>query len=662
MSDNLSAADPEPRLMAAGGDMAVRIGSWRVDPALDEISSGNKVVKLEPRSMRLLLYLASHPGRVVGIDELLGAVWPNLVVTPQSVYSTVAQLRVSLGDSIDTPAYITTVARKGYRLIAPVEFASSAEPPHADARAATEIQMPAVATPEQQVGAPAIDGNLPTVSTKRARLRSIVSWLAVAMLLAAAALMYVVVGRLRSPPAPVAPASSSHTSALFGPSIAVLPLLDLSETHDQEYLSDGLAEELTHLLSQVQGLKVAARTSTFAFKGRSDDIDAIAARLHVSHVLEGSVRKSGDRLRITLQLIQTDTGFHVWSKTYDSQRAELFRLQDEVASDVVGAIDGSLVVERSSPRPEPNPDAYGLLLQGRYYGRRNTQADRARSNALYENAVAVDPYYALAWAWLAQGYGVQASESWVPPAFGYDRSRRAAQRAIALDPQLADGHAAYGYVLESFDWNWPAAQAEYTRASELDPSSVRAFNLNGHLAITLGQLDKAESFFRLAMERDPLSPGPLISLTLILIRQGRYDEAAAVARQAEALGQQGMHAALCESLLLQHKPQAAFAEVEQEVNERWRLSILPRVHDALGRRLDADRALADLIDKYSRYPYRIAMVYASRGKADDAFEWLERAHQVRDFDMMWIKTEPELQSLHADPRFAALLTRMALPP
>ncbi len=660
MNDNLPAAGPEPRSMAPGGLLPVRIGGWRVDPALDEISSGNIVVKLEPRNMRLLLYLAAHAGRVVGLDELLREVWPNLVVTPQSVYNAVAQLRVSLGDSTESPLYIATVSRKGYRLVAPVEFTSPPEGLEVAPIAPPVASAPA--TPAALDSGMAPEGKVLPGSPGRGWFRSNMPWLGVAVLLAAAVVAYVVLGRMRSPAAPLATHSAGRATVSEGPSIAVLPLLDLSEAHDQEYLSDGLAEELTHVLSQVPGLRVASRTSTFAFKGRGNDIDAIAKRLHVSHVLEGSVRKSADHLRITLQLIRTDTAFHVWSKTYDSQGAELFRLQDEIASDVVRAIDGSLFIASSSPRPEPNPDAYSLLLQGRYYGRRNTQADRARSIALYESAVAVDPTYALAWAWLAQGYGVQASAEWIPPEIGYDRSRRAAQHAIALDPLLADGHAAYGYVLESFDWNWPAAQAEYARASELDPSSVRALNLNGHLAVTLGQLDQAQKFFQLASERDPLSPAPLISLTLIFIRQGRYDEAAVVARQAEALGQPGMHAALCEILLLEHKAQAALAEVEQEVNERWRLSILPRVYDALGRRPDADRALAALIDKYSRFPYRISMVYANRGSTDEAFEWLERARQARDFDIMWIKTEPELQSLHTDPRFVALLKRMALPP
>ena len=657
MNDNLSGAAPQAASMAPGAMSAVRIGDWRVDPEVDEISSGKKIVKLEPRTMRLLLYLASHPGRVVGIDELLGAVWPNLVVTPQSVYNTIAQLRVSLGDSIDVPTYIATVARKGYRLIADVKPLETGTPPAAAPLA--HVELPA-ADERLTTTANALRNTVASPSSLRSPHSRhgliAIGAIAIGLTLAVVLLKREGVWPRTSLP-PVAPAPVAATEH----SIAVLPLLDLSETHDQEYLSDGLAEELTHTLSQVQGLKVAARTSAFAFKGRGDDIPAIAARLHVSHVLEGSVRKSADRVRITLQLIRTDTGFHVWSKTYDSQRAELFRLQDEIASDVVRVIDGTLFIAGSSARPEPNPDAYSLLLQGRYYGRRNTQTDRAHSIALYENAVAVDPGYALAWAWLAQGYGVQAAENWIPPGIGYDRSRRAAQHAIALDPKLADGHAAYGYVLESFDWNWPAAQVEYARATELDPSSVRAFNLNGHLAITLGQLDKAESFYRLAAERDPLSPGPLISQTLIFIRQGRYDEAAAVARQAEALGQQGMHAALCEILLLKHEPQAALAEVEHETNERWRLSILPRVYDALGRRPEADSALANLIDKYARFPYRIAMVYASRGRADDAFKWLERAFQGRDFDIMWIKTEPEFEPLHADPRYAALLRRMALP-
>jgi len=631
MNENSSGVVPEQRPMAPGGDVAVRIGDWRVDPMLGEICCGEKVVKLEPRNMRLLLYLASHPGRVVGLEELLREVWPSLVVTAQSVYNAIAQLRISLGDSIDTPAYITTVSRKGYRLVAAVEFAS-------------------LATPERQHGTAILAGNLPTASARRGRLRW-APWLSLAALLAVAVIVYVLLARARWPMAPA-----------VGPSIVVLPLLDLSDTHDQEYLSDGLAEELTHLLSQVHGLKVASRTSAFAFKGRNDDVNAIASRLHVSYVLEGSVRKSADRVRITLQLIRTDTGFHLWSKTYDSQRAELFRLQDEVASDVVRALDATLVIAPSSPRPEPNPDAYGSLLQGRYYGRRDTRADRAYSIALYESAVAIDPSYALAWAWLAQGYGVQAAAGWVPPAIGFERSRRAAQRAIMLDPELADGHSAYGYVLESFDWNWRAAQAEYARAGELDPSSARALNLNGHLATTLGQLDRAETYYRLAAERDPLSPGAHIGLVLILTRQGRLDEAAALARQPSALVQPGMHAALSSILLRQHEAQAALVEIEQEGDERWRLSSLPLIYDALGRRADADRALAGLIDRYNPYPYRIAMVYAGRGQADDAFKWLERAYQARDFDIMWVMSDPELEPLHADRRFAALLTRMALPP
>jgi TolB-like protein/DNA-binding winged helix-turn-helix (wHTH) protein/tetratricopeptide (TPR) repeat protein len=642
--------------MFPGGVLAVRIGDWRVDPMLDEISSGDKVVKLEPRNMRLLLYLAARAGRVVGLDELLREVWPNLVVTPQSVYNAIAQLRGLLGDSTDTPAYITTVSRKGYRLVAPVEFASRPEAPGELVRAAQQSEVP---SPGKQVAATSVEGDLPTISPKRGWLRWMMPWLAVAAL-AAAVLAYVMSDRLRSPSVPVAPAAN-RPSVAVGPSIAVLPLLDLSETHDQEYLSDGLAEELTHTLSQVQGLKVAARTSAFAFKGRGDDIDGIAARLHVSHVLEGSVRKSEDRLRITLQLIRTDTGFHIWSKTYDSQRAELFHLQEDVASDVVRALDSTLFITRSAPRPEPNPDAYGLLLQGRYYGRRNTQADRSHSIELYESAVAIDPSYALAWAWLAQGYGVQAAAGWVPAENGYDRSRQAAQRAIALDPLLGDGHAAYGYVLESFDWNWSKAEAEYKRALELDPSSVRALNLNGHLAMTLGHVDEAEHFYRLAIEADPLSPGARIGLIVTLRCQNRLAEAETATRQTLTIAPATLHAALGVILLARGQPQGALVEIQQEREERWRLSDLPLAYDALGRRADADGAFDQLIEKYPQFPFRVAVIFASRGQADAAFEWLERARQARDFDMLWIKVDPAMKSLHADPRFAALLKRMALP-
>lgn len=653
-----SALVTEIRAATAPPRAQLRIGAWIVDPPADEIRSGNEVVKLEPRSMRLLLHLATHAGEVVGLDQLLEAVWPNVVVTPQSVYNTIAQLRRTLGDSADAPAYIATVARKGYRLIAPVHL----EPPIEAARAPDEPASTAsgadgaIASGASGVGA-APPGAPPAAARPRWFRRPLFA-LGLAFGLGIGALVYVGTIRPRAPESNTVP---DETVATAGPSIAILPLQDFSEGHDQEYLSDGLAEELTHLLSQIPGLRVASRTSSFAFKGRGDDIAAIAARLHVSHVLEGSVRRAADRIRITLQLIRTDTGFHVWSKTYDRDGAELFHLEDDVAAEVVQKLSGTLLIAHVA-RSAPNPDAYNLLLQGRYYGRRGTEADRARSIALYESAVSIDPAYALAWAWLAQGYGVQAANGWTQAATGYDRARRAALRAIELDPKLADGHAALGYVLESYDWSWSEAEAEDKRALELDPSSQRVLNLNAHMAMTLGRVAEAERLYGRSIAADPSSPGAHVGLIVALRCQDRLAEAEAEARATIRIAPAALHAALGIILLDQDKPDAALAEVQLEREERWRLSDLPLVYDALGRRAEADRALAELTQKFAQFPYRIAIVHASRGQKDAAFEWLERARQAKDFDMLWLKVDPAMRPLHADPRYASLVHAMGLPP
>ncbi len=645
---------PESNPAAPFARGRLRIGTWLVDPALDEIRSLDAVIKLEPRSMRLLLYLAAHPGEVVRLDDLLAAVWPNVVVTPQSVYNTVAQLRRTLGDSAETPAYIATVSRKGYRLIAPVTTEPAREVPAEPDGMAPNAPHSGSGIPAP-AAAPVAEPPPAAARVRKFRRPTLVAGLVVGLTIGA--LAYVGTSRLR---APLASAIQDATVTGAEPSIAVLPLQDFSEGHDQEYLSDGLAEELTHLLSQVSGLRVASRTSAFAFRGRGDDVTAITARLHVSHVLEGSIRKSADRLRITVQLIRTDTGFHVWSKTYDRDRAELFALEDDIAAEVVRALSGTLLVAHVG-RPAPKPDAYNLLLEGRYYGRKGTEADRARSVALYENAVAVDPDYALAWAWLAQGYGVQAAAGWVPPAAGYDRAKRAARRAIELDPNLADGHATLGYVFESWDWNWAEAGAEYRRALALDPTSVRVLNLNGHYAMTQGRVADAEAFFRRAMTQDPMSPGARIGIIVALRCQGRLAEAEAMTREALAITPASLHAALGVILVDRGQAEAGLAEILQDSEERWRLSDLPIAYDALGRHADADRALAELERKYPQFAYRIAVAYANRGQADAAFGWLEKARQAKDFDLTWLKIDPGLRRLHGDPRFAALVRALALP-
>jgi TolB-like protein/DNA-binding winged helix-turn-helix (wHTH) protein/Tfp pilus assembly protein PilF len=631
--------------MSAVPAQVLKVGEWSVDPALGEISSGGRVTKLDPLTMRLLLYFAANSGRVVALQELLDAVWPNVVVTPQSVYNTVAQLRRTLGDLAEAPTYIENIPRKGYRLIAKVDNRLIERRATGSAPAQTPPTSPATANTPVAVG-----------DRLRARLitpRTLGVIAAIALLSALAiALGLARAGFFRS-------RSASESTAAHA--IAVMPFKDLTEAKDREYLAEGLAEEIGSVLSRLPTLRVIGRASAFA--SRADSVPDIASKLHVDHVLEGSVQSSAHGLRITAALIRTDGGQYLWSKTYDRATDDYFSVEDEIARDVAGALTNTgLPLNRSASACGQNGEAHNLLLQGRYLGRRNTRADRDRSVDLYQQAVALEPNCARAWAWLSTGYGVQTAEGWAEPDSGYQHARDAAERALRLDPLEADAHAALAYVEEYRDWNWSGAQAELQRALALNAGDVRVLNMSGHLAVDMGQTDTAIAFYRRAVAADPLSPGALGGLAGVLWGSGNTYEAEAIYRRRLMLSPAGNHTWLGLILLDRGDKAGALAEIEQETNSEQRLMGLGIVQNALGNRAASDQALAELIEKFPNRPTEIAHVYARRAEPDAAFQWLERAFSRRDSGMLWLKNDVALRPLLADPRYNALLRRMGLPP
>jgi TolB-like protein/DNA-binding winged helix-turn-helix (wHTH) protein/Tfp pilus assembly protein PilF len=631
--------------MSAVPAQVLKVGEWSVDPALGEISSGGRVTKLDPLTMRLLLYFAANSGRVVALQELLDAVWPNVVVTPQSVYNTVAQLRRTLGDLAEAPTYIENIPRKGYRLIAKVDNRLIERRATVAAPAQTPPTSPATANTPVAVG-----------DRLRARLitpRTLGVIAAIALLTALAiGLGLARAGFFR------ARIASESTAAH---AIAVMPFKDLTEAKDREYLAEGLAEEIGSVLSRLPTLRVIGRASAFA--SRADSVPDIASKLHVDHVLEGSVQSSAHGLRITAALIRTDGGQYLWSKTYDRATDDYFSVEDEIARDVAGALTNTgLPPNRSAGACGQNGEAYNLLLQGRYLGRRNTRADRDRSIDLYRQAVALEPGCARAWAWLSTGYGVQTAEGWAEPDSGYQHARDAAERALRLDPLEADAHAALAYVEEYRDWNWSGAQAELQRARALNAGDVRVLNMSGHLAMDMGQTETAIAFYRRAVGADPLSPGALGGLAGVLWGSGNTNEAEAIYRRRLMLSPAGNHTWLGLILLDRGDKAGALAEIEQETNPEQRLMGLGIVQNALGNRAASDQALAELIEKFPNRPTEIAHVYARRAEPDAAFQWLERAFSRRDSGMLWLKNDVALRPLLADPRYNALLRRMGLPP
>ncbi len=500
-----------------------------------------------------------------------------------------------------------------------------------------------------QVQAAGQGGNL----VQRQRWR-ILAAVALAVLLAVTAFWLRRV-RMTSGP-PVAQASP--------PSIAVLPFVDMSPEKNQEYFSDGLAEELLTDLAKIPGLRVAARTSSFQFKGKNEDLRTVGEKLNVGAILEGSVRKEGKKVRITAQLIKAADGFHLWSESYDRELNDIFAVQENIARAVAASLKVKLLGGAASSAQSKNPDAYNAYLKGRYFLQRGGGEDLEKAISHYEQAIKLDPNYAAGWAGLAETQSTQADEGFVPVDVGYPKAREAVERALALDPNLAEAHAAMGRIKMSYDWDWAGADAAYQRALALEPGNAWVVRHAADLAATLGRFDEAIAQDRRTVELDPLSPTNYIFLGRHACDAGRLDEAIAAYKKGLELNPDspGVHAYLGVLFLVQGHPQQALTEMEQDPDVPWRLYGRSLVYHVVGRNQQSDAALAEYIAKDSaEAAYQIAEIYAFRGEADRAFQWLERAYAQRDGGLTWIKGDPLLKNLERDPRWAAFLKKMRLP-
>jgi TolB-like protein/Flp pilus assembly protein TadD len=462
-----------------------------------------------------------------------------------------------------------------------------------------------------------------------------------------------------------APTSIPAAPAIPDKSVAVLPFVDMSEKKDQEYFSDGLSEELIDHLAQTQDLKVIARTSSFQFKGKNEDMRAIGQKLGVANLLEGSVRKSGKTMRITAQLIKVSDGSHLWSKTYDRGMGDIFKVQDEIATAVVAALQATITKSKSPSNDKPvNIEAYNAVLRGRYLIRKQTKQDTERGIAAIEEALKLDPGYAPAWAELAWGYNNYLNDGWIPPKEAYTAARKAVDRALAIDPNLATAHD----VLSTLEWNYNydvvASEAEFRRARELEPNAASDADNAGMLASIADRLDEAIRSFQNEVEYDPLNPWPLNLLAGVLFSANRFPEAERVVRSLLELDPNfaGGHCFLGVVLLAENKPEAAFAVMSEEPDEGSRLTCLPQAMWELGRRAEADAMLAKAENKYGNsLAYNLAQTYAMRGDKSAALKWLDRAYENHEGEFLVIKSDSLLNNLHGDPRFTALLRKLKLP-
>jgi TolB-like protein len=494
--------------------------------------------------------------------------------------------------------------------------------------------------------------------TRRPRRRGVAfGGLALAVVLVGGLLAYSL-HRGRVPPA---------ATAVTDKSIAVLPFTDMSERHDQEYFADGMAEQILDLLAKIPSLKVIARTSSFQFKGKSEDVRVIGEKLGVATLLEGSVRKAGDRLRITAQLVRASDGSHLWSEVYDREIRDVFRTQDEIADAVVAALRVSLLGSSAAQRPPPtaNTAAYALYLQGLAYWQRYTAVDSLKAREYFEQATALDPNFALAWAALSVVY----TDAFV---FGSrdsfetirERIETTARRALAIDPRLAEAHVALanlGFV----NYDIATSAQELRTALELEPDNLAALDDSIYVAITVGHLDEAERLARRLIERDPLSADQYRGLATALWFKGQTAEAEATYRRLLAFrpGAESMHYRLAQLLIVTGRPQEALTELAAEPSAQWQAVGRVMAYDALGRRPEADQQLALLMKDQTGWQYQIAQIYAHRRDPERSFHWLEQARQAHDPGYLnYLKCDPMLSGLRDDARYQSLLAGLNLPP
>jgi TolB-like protein/Flp pilus assembly protein TadD len=450
-------------------------------------------------------------------------------------------------------------------------------------------------------------------------------------------------------------------------SIAVLPLLNESGNPGDEYFSDGLSEELIAALAQIKGLKVIGRSSSFRFKDQKEDSKSIGEKLGVSTLLEGTVRKNGDRVRIVAELINTADGSEIWSRTFDRELKDIFAVQAEIAEAVatslkltlLGTEDGS--AQKASTK---SMEAHNAYLQGHFYFQRRNLEDYRKAVGFFDQAIRLDTDYALAyaerseaWAWIGDLSSEKKKEAW--KAAGSD-----AEKAIAVDPNLAEAHAALGWVRFFIEWKFAEGLAELRRAQQLSPWNPTANDLLARVVVYFGQFEQAEKVARQSIELDPLAYQARISLARVLFAEGKLDETEAAARKAAELQPTaaGNHRFQVFVAIQRGDGEAALREAQLEPNEGYRRFELALADYTRGERRAADEALAELIAKDRDFlAYQVAQVYAWRGENDKAFEWLQVSLDTHDTGTVSLLIDPLLRGLQHDPRYNRLLAKIGLP-
>jgi adenylate cyclase len=445
-----------------------------------------------------------------------------------------------------------------------------------------------------------------------------------------------------------------------------MPFLDLSQAKDQEYFCDGISEEILDALAKIEGLRVVARTSSFSFKGKNADVSEVANKLNVQNVLEGSLRRDGNRIRITAQLINARDGFHLWSETYERELKDVFALQDEITRAIVDALKIKLAIS-APPRAEPNPEAYDLYLQGLFLSNKSSEADFRKALTFFQRTLEKDPNFARAWTGVAKVWWWLA-DAYVKPLEAYPASKAAALKAIALDENDAEAHCYLGDSNRVLNRDLAGEETELKRALEIDASSTVAHLCFALLRSAQGELQQAVVEMRAAKKLDPLSPSIRAWASVAYLAIDRIDDAVAEAQRTVQLDPSYLY--MEATLATAYREKGDLAEAIRLYENAQQATQVPSsglaiTYARMDRQADARRILRQLIDR-ARVQYvaaeSIAAVYVALGENDEAFRWLDRAFVEHSGNLDVFAFHSEFRPLRSDPRFADLLRRMGVDP
>ena len=652
----------------------IRFGLFEVDLDGSELRKKGLRLKLQDQPLSLLKILLEHPGTLVTREELRSRLWKpgTYVEFNHSLNTAMMRLREVLGDSSDNPMFIETVPRKGYRFIAPVHETEMEPLEPVDAHDhETQRAAPSYAAPSDkevlQVAALTLPGPaaLPIVSShplRRVALSGALAGLVVALLTITVAFLFR--QRLGYVPA----ASKEITS------IAVLPMENLSGNADQDYFADGMTDQLIASLARISSLRVISRTTAMDYKGTHESLEKIAKDLHVDAVVEGTVLRAGDRVRITAELVQVSTDRHLWADTYESQLGDILTLQNQVATAIVSQIRIKLTPQDkknlAASRPI-NSDAFEDYLKGQYYWGKRSEDGLDKAIHYFQSATEKDPKYALAFAGLADCYGIlgAAIVGTVPTDEVAPKARQAARTAVGLDPTLAETQTALATVQFNDDWDWHAAEAGFRRAIQLNPSYATAHQRYSLYLIAMGRTDESLEEMNRARSLDPLSLSMNFSLGWRLYMARRYDEAIAQLLNTIEMDPTYLlaHIVLGQSYEQKGRYADAVSELQKAAvlapDSPPVLAALGHVYAVSGKKADAVRLLEELKQQSSRRyvsPFYLALVYAGLDDHPQALLWLEKSYDDRSNNTIFLDEVPQFDKLRAEPRFQSLRHRIGL--